>query len=340
MAARRRSPIIAFLIMPPFDLFDFTGIASAFEMCKFRGTWYYEIQVLSTEANGFVRANNGITISNASKYSDYTGSIDTLVVIGGEATVVKQSPGLLKWIRDRAMYARRVASICTGAFVLAATGLLDGRRVTTHWRYCDLLLSSYRKVKVERNPIFIKDDKFYSTAGVSAGIDLALTLVEEDLGHAAAASLARELVLFVRRAGAQSQYSTLLAQQEAIEDALMRDLPVWVKAHLTRKLDVEMLAHAVAMSPRTFVRHFRSYFNTTPARWVQSIRVETVMQHLENHDVALSQVAIVTGFRDEQAMRRAFLQQTGVTPRQYRERFGAVRLYAGSDAQAESAIHL
>ena len=175
---------------------------------------------------------------------------------------------------------------------------------------------------MERDPIFIKQGKFYTTAGVTSGIDLSLALVEEDLGHAAAVAIARTMVLFLRRPGGQSQYSTLLAQQEEIEDVRMRDLPVWVKAHLSRKLEVEHLAEAAAMSPRTFMRQFKAQFDTTPARWVQSLRVEAAMQHLEDRSTSLSKIARITGFRDEQALRRALLQQVGLTPKQYRERFG------------------
>jgi transcriptional regulator GlxA family with amidase domain len=188
--------------------------------------------------------------------------------------------------------------------------------------WCDILQNRYKNLKVERDPIFIQEGKFYTTAGVTAGIDLSLALVEEDLGHAVASAIARLLVLFLRRPGGQSQYSTLLAQQEELENARMRDLPVWVKSHLNRKLDVEHLAQAAAMSPRTFVRQFKAQFNTTPARWVQSLRVEAAMQHLEDRAMSLSKVARITGFRDEQALRRALIQETGLTPKQYRERFG------------------
>jgi transcriptional regulator GlxA family with amidase domain len=263
-----------------------------------------------------------MSIGNACKFSDYVGPIDTLIAIGGDGAVAEQSPELPRWLQERAPYIRRIASICTGAFMLASAGLLDGRRVATHWLWCDLLQRRYKHLKVERDPIFIKEDKFYTTAGVTAGIDLSLALVEEDLGHAIAAEIARILVLFLRRPGGQSQYSTLLAQQEDLEDARMRDLPVWVKAHLNRKLDVDQLAQAAAMSPRTFVRQFKAQFNTTPARWVQSLRVEAAMQYLEDRGTSLGRIARMTGFRDEQGLRRALLQQIGLTPKQYRERFG------------------
>jgi transcriptional regulator GlxA family with amidase domain len=263
-----------------------------------------------------------MVISDTRRYSDYLGPIDTLIVSGGVGVVAPQPPEVTEWLRGRAAYTRRVASTCTGAFLLAGAGLLDGCRVATHWQYCDLLQSRYKNLKVERDPIYIKQGKFYTTAGVTSGIDLSLALVEEDLGHAVAAAVARTMVLFLRRPGGQSQYSTLLAQQEEIEDARMRDLPVWVRAHLSRTLDVEDLASAAAMSPRTFIRQFKAQFNTTPARWVQSLRVEAAMRHLEDRSSSLSKIARITGLRDEQALRRAFIQQIGVTPKEYRERFG------------------
>jgi transcriptional regulator GlxA family with amidase domain len=300
---QRHRPVIAFLVASPFEILDLTGPSSVFERATANGERYYAIQVLSTQSGGTVTTAGGMTVGNACKYSEYAGPIDTLIAIGGEGAVAPQSPDLAKWLRNRAAHTRRVASICTGAFLLAGAGLLDGRRVATHWQWCDLLQSRYNQLKVERDPIFIKEDKFYTTAGVTAGIDLSLALVEEDLGHAVAASIARTLVLFLRRPGGQAQYSTLLAQQEGIENARMRDLPAWVRTNLNRKLDVESLADAAAMSPRTFMRQFKAQFDTTPARWVQSLRVEAAMQHLEDPNTSLNMIARITGFRDEQAVR-------------------------------------
>ena len=340
--AVRTHPVIAFLVPSPFEILDLTGPTSVFEWATTNGARHYSIQILSTRSGGTVETTGGMTISNACKYSDYEGSIDTLIAIGGDGAVAQQPPELSKWLQERAPYIRRIASICTGAFILAGAGLLNGRRVATHWLWCDILQSRYKLLKVERDPIFIKEDKFYTTAGVTAGIDLSLALVEEDLGHAVAAGIARILVLFLRRPGGQSQYSTLLAQQEGIENARMRDLPVWVKAHLNQKLDLQQLADAAAMSPRTFMRQFKAQFDTTPARWVQSLRVEAAMQHLEDPNPSIGKVARLTGFRDEQALRRAFLQQIGVTPNQYRERFGELGRDRGSHPergfQSESGI--
>jgi len=323
-----RSPIIAFLAASPFELLDLTGPAAVFAYPTLKDKPYYSFRILSTASGDSVKSMGGLSIGDTSRFSEYAGPIDTLIVVGGLGSIGYQSPELLEWLRKHVSRIRRVASVCTGAFILAASGLLDGRRVATHWRYADLFASRFRHLKVERDPIFIKDGKFYTTAGVSAGIDLALALVEEDLGRAVAATIARELVLFLRRPGGQAQYSTVLAQQEGMSDARLRDLPIWVRSHLTRKLDVETLAKAVRMSPRTFARQFQTQFGSTPARWVQSLRVEAAMQHLENHDMPLRKIAQITGFRDEQALRRAFIQQTAVAPREYRERFGEMEAKA------------
>jgi transcriptional regulator GlxA family with amidase domain len=319
---RPRSPVIAFLVASPFELLDLTGPASVFAYPMVRDRPYYLFQILSTTSGDTVQGMGGISVADTRRFTDYTGPIDTLIVVGGAGSVEHQPSDLLEWLRKSESRIRRIASVCTGAFILAASGLLDGKRVATHWRYCDLLAGRFKHLKIERDPIFIKDGKFYTTAGVSAGIDLALALVEEDLGHSVAATVARELVLFLRRPGNQAQYSQLLAQQEGLDDNWMRDLPVWTRSNLARRLDVSTLAKVVAMSPRTFARRFQSHFGTTPARWVQSLRVEAARQHLESVNMPLKRIAHLTGFRDEQALRRAFIRQMSVTPKQYRERFG------------------
>ncbi len=319
---RSRSPIIAFLVASPFEVLDLAGPASVFIYSMVKDKPYYSLRILSTTSGDTVKSMGGLSIGATCRFSEYADPIDTLIVVGGLGSVEHPSPELLQWLRERAPRIRRVASVCTGAFILAASGLLDGRRVATHWRHCDLFASRFEHLRVERDPIFIKDGKFYTTAGVSAGIDLALALVEEDLGHSVAATIAREIVLFLRRPGSQAQYSALLAQQEEVDDKRMRDLPAWATSHLARKLDVSTLAQVVAMSPRTFARQFQSQFGTTPAKWVQSLRVEAVRQHLESGDMPLKRIAHLTGFRDEQALRRAFIQQMSLTPKQYRERFG------------------
>ncbi|RRA49284.1 GlxA family transcriptional regulator [Acidipila sp. EB88] len=334
----RQHPVVAFLVASPFEILDLTGPSSVFERAMVGGERHYSIKILSTGLTGTVETAGGMAIGNAARFSEHAGPIDTLIAIGGDGAVAPQPPEVYQWLRERAPYIRRITSICTGAFILAGAGLLNGRRVATHWLWCDLLQSRYKHLKVDRDPIFIKEGKFYTTAGVTAGIDLSLALVEEDLGHATAASIARILVLFLRRPGGQSQYSSLLAQQEDIDNERMRDLPAWAKAHLHQKLDVAQLAKAAAMGLRTFMRQFKAQFDMTPARWIQSIRVEAAMQHLEDRTLSIGKIARLTGFRDEQALRRAFVQQIGVTPKQYRERFG--ELDGSHDAASEPADQL
>jgi len=320
-----RSRVIAFLVASPFELLNLMGPASVFSNPKVNGKQQYTLKILSMQPTSEVQSVGGFTLGNACFYADYVGPIDTLIAIGGEGAMIEfHPPELIRWLRRRSAHVRRLASVCTGAFMLAAAGLLDGKRATTHWSYIDQLADRYASLTIERDPIFIKDGKTYTTAGISAGIDLALALVEEDFGHDVAAACARHMVLFLRRPGTQAQYSTLLAQQADVSGTPMRDLPAWAKTRLTQTLDVNTLAKVVAMTPRTFARQFEIHFRTTPARWVQSLRVEAARQHLEAKELPLKAIARNTGFRDEQSLRRAFLQQLSMTPKEYRERFGTI----------------
>jgi len=320
-----RSRVIAFLVASPFELLNLMGPASVFSNPQVNGKQQYTLKILSMQPTSEVQSVGGFTLGNACFYADYVGPIDTLIAIGGEGAMIEfHPPELIRWLRRRSAHVRRLASVCTGAFMLAAAGLLDGKRATTHWSYIDQLADRYGSLTIERDPIFIKDGKTYTTAGISAGIDLALALVEEDFGHDIAAACARHMVLFLRRPGTQAQYSTLLAQQADVSGTPMRDLPAWAKTRLTQTLDVNTLAKVVAMTPRTFARQFEIHFRTTPARWVQSLRVEAARQHLEAKELPLKAIARNTGFRDEQSLRRAFLQQLSMTPKEYRERFGTI----------------
>ncbi|WP_263377388.1 GlxA family transcriptional regulator [Granulicella paludicola] len=328
MAPRAR--VIAFLVAPPFELLNLTGPMSVFSKAKLNGKEYYTIKLLSTVRSSMAYSTSGISLSPVTYFADHSGPIDTLIAVGGEGSMATPAPEVLPWIRNRFNHVNRIASVCTGAFLLAEAGVLNGRRVTTHWQHVDELIARHKHLRVDRNPIYIRDGKVYTTAGTSAGIDLALALLEEDLGHAIAACVAREMVLFLRRPGNQAQYSSLLAQQADVSGTPMRELPSWVTSRLEKKLDVHELAKVVSMTPRTFARQFELHFRTTPARWVQSVRVEAARQHLETGEIALKSIARLTGFRDEQALRRAFLQQLSLTPKEYRERFSASISATGS----------
>jgi transcriptional regulator GlxA family with amidase domain len=247
--------------------------------------------------------------------------LDTLIVAGGKGARTRASePELTAAVRTLARRARRVASVCTGAFVLAAAGLLDGKRAATHWRWCDRLAQSFPRVRVEPEPIFTRDGNLWTSAGVTAGMDLALALVEEDHGHALALAIARELVMFLRRPGGQGQFSAALAAQAAPNTSL-RDLVAYIADNLHRPLTVEVLAERARLSPRQFARIFTRELGVTPGRMVDRMRVEAARRRLEEAPAGLAAVAAACGFGSEETMRRAFLRHLGTPPGAYRERF-------------------
>jgi transcriptional regulator GlxA family with amidase domain len=248
--------------------------------------------------------------------------IDTLVIGGGEgARAAAGVPAILRDVVRVAARARRVASVCTGAYVLAAAGLLDGKRATTHWAYCEALATTYPRIKVEDDPIYVRDGAVWTSAGVTAGIDLSLAMVEDDLGRELAMLIARWLVVFVRRAGGQSQFSAQLSAQAA-ERPTLRDLQAWIVEHPDGALDVPSLARRVAMSVRHFGRTFRAEVGLAPAAFVERVRVETARRLLETSPRSIEEVATAAGFGTPEALRRAFARRVGVSPREYRNRFG------------------
>jgi transcriptional regulator GlxA family with amidase domain len=226
---------------------------------------------------------------------------------------------LLTWIRQAARHARRVCSVCTGAFILAEAGLLDGRRAVTHWRYCKHLARDYPAIAVEPNAIYTRDGKVWTSAGVSAGVDLSLALVEGDLGRAFATDLARNMVVYFKRSGGQSQYSGLLAAQRRSRSGRFDDLNQWIAGHLERPLGVEELADRAGMSARNFARRFRDETGFTPARFVALARLDAARTALEQTDQSLDQVARSCGFGSEERMRRSFQRHLGVTPSHHRD---------------------
>lgn len=247
--------------------------------------------------------------------------IDTLVLAGGEGARNRaEEPELRAAVRALACRSRRVASVCTGAFVFAATGLLDGRRAVTHWRWCDQLARLYPAVRVEAEPIYTRDGDFWTSAGVTAGMDLMLALVEEDHGHGLALAIARELVMFLRRPGGQGQFSAALAAQTAMGSGL-HDLVAWIADNLHRPLTVEMLADRMRFSPRQFARVFVRELGVSPGLMVDRMRVEAARRRLEEAEAGLAAVAADCGFGTEETMRRAFLRHLGTPPGAYRDRF-------------------
>jgi transcriptional regulator GlxA family with amidase domain len=281
----------------------------------------YRIEVVARTA-GAVTTGSGLRLFAERAYRDVRG-IDTLVVVGGDVHGVGTAMGdraLLRWLFATGRRVRRLTSVCSGAFLLAEAGLLDGRSATTHWSATELLAERYPTVAVEPDAIFVRDGNVYTSAGVTAGIDLALALVEEDLGHALALEIARRLVVFLKRPGGQSQFSSHLAAQ-ATPPGPLRDLPEWIVSHLGSDLSVERLAERAAMSTRNFARVFRRETGLTPAKFVERARIDAARRCLEDAAVGLEEVASRCGFTSAEQLRRTFHRHLHIVPIDYRKRF-------------------
>jgi transcriptional regulator GlxA family with amidase domain len=254
-------------------------------------------------------------------------SPDILVVAGG-ATVSKLPPSeasAVQWLRQRRRSIPTVVSICTGAFVLAEAGLLDGRRATTHWHYIDVLRQRFPKVRVVDDDIFLRDGRVWTSAGITAGIDLMLALVEEHHGHAVAMAVAKALVLFLRRSGGQAQFSQMLKRQEE-EPARLRDLSAFILEHLNERLSLEELARSVGMSSRTLTRWCRRDLGESPAGLVRRVRIEEAQRLLEQTSLPLKEIAARANLGDTTTLWRIFIRYLGVTPAEYRARFATHRV--------------
>jgi transcriptional regulator GlxA family with amidase domain len=247
---------------------------------------------------------------------------DVLLVPGGSGTR-DADPDLVTWLRTHGPRARRLVSVCTGAFLLAAAGLLDRRRVTTHWAYCATLATRFPEVTVDPDPIFVTDGNVTTSAGVTAGIDLALALVEDDLGRDAALDIARHLVVFLRRPANQAQFSTQLAAQLADREPL-REVQRWIADHPAADLSVQTLASRASLSPRQFARSFAAEVGMPPGRYVDRVRLETARRRMEDTADGIEETARLCGYGTPEAMRRAFVRALGVSPAEYRRRFRPV----------------
>jgi transcriptional regulator GlxA family with amidase domain len=277
-----------------------------------------------------VRTSSGLGLVPNADLASESGQPDLLLVPGG-AGARRRDPELVGWLREHAPAALadeaaepggpvRVASVCTGAFLLAEAGLLNGRTVTTHWERCAQLADQYPDVAVDPDPIFIRDGNLATSAGVTAGIDLALALVEDDLGRDAALTVARALVVFLRRPGSQSQFSAQLSAQLADRQPL-REVQQWIADHLAADLSVDVLAERASLSPRQFARAFAAETGLPPGRYVDRARLEAARRHLEDTAEGVEQAARACGYGTPEAMRRAFVKALGVSPAEYRRRF-------------------
>jgi transcriptional regulator GlxA family with amidase domain len=307
------------------QILDVTGPLQIFSAARNdQGERVYEIELIAPEG-GPVRTSCGLELIAARGIADLgprdLSAIDTLLISGGEGgrRLLDNEP-LLSFIRAAAGRARRVASICTGAFLLAEAGLLDGKRVATHWAWAASLARRYPAVEVDDDAIYLRAGKVWTSAGVTAGLDLALAMVEEDLGRDKALDIARYLVLFLMRPGGQSQFSAQLAAQ-AVDDARIAKVCVHIVENPRGELTVPALASLAHMSERTFARRFAEATGTTPAHFVERARLDEARRRLTEGAQPIETVAFDAGFGQAERMRRAFLRHLGVTPNRYRERF-------------------
>lgn len=328
---RRR---VVFLCVPPIFELDLVGPLDVFAHPAARTTpdpqdaaHAYDVIVAGAGEGRVVTGMRDLTLTVGAHYSQVSGPIDTLFVISGAAPAdISQDTQLCAWLKTVSTDARRICAICTGAFALASAGVLDGRRIATHWAYAKQLEAAYPSIQVEPDPIWLRDGRIYSSAGATAGIDLALFLVEDDIGAKAALDIARMLVVFLKRSGSQNQLSRPLSAQQATTRTPFTDLAAWISENLDQRLNVETLAERVAMSPRNFSRVFHAEIGTSPASFVRRMRIEAARTLLEQTRRGLDDIARRCGFGNDEGMRRAFVEDVGLTPGQYRSSFGGGRL--------------
>jgi transcriptional regulator GlxA family with amidase domain len=313
---------VAILAFPRFQLLDVAGPADVFnEAARQLGDpRAYQVQLISTEA-GVLKSSGGLGMAVDATVATHRGTIDTLLVAGSPniKDMVSDAP-LQNWLRRQSKTVRRYGSVCTGAFVLAATGLLDGKRVATHWNSTARLAAEYPAAQVEADAIYVQDGKLFTSAGVTAGMDLALAMVEEDHGRDIALRVARELVMFLKRPGGQSQFSAHLAAQTS-ERSGLREIQEHVLANLKDDLSVPALASRAGMSERSFARIFRSETGTTPAEFVENARIDAARRLAEESDLPAKRLADAVGYANVDGFRRAFGRRLGVSLVEYRRRF-------------------
>jgi transcriptional regulator GlxA family with amidase domain len=302
------------------EAIDIAGPASVFTKAETLHPGTYRLHIASP-TGGTVHTNSGLSIFGSSKLQDLPREIDTLIVVGGDEAPLREAlrqQVISSWLIEAAPHTRRITSVCSGAFALATAGLLDGREATTHWSALDLLQQVRPQIRVQRDRIYVRDGPIWTSAGVTTSIELALALVEDDLGHAVAMDIARTLALPMLRGGEQPQVSQTLQAQEAASNRLS-ELLAWIGTHLQEDLSVGALAQRVQMSPRNFARAFVSQTGCTPARFVERSRVSAAAELLRRTQWTQERIADRSGFRSVDALQRAFARQYGRTPRAYRE---------------------
>jgi transcriptional regulator GlxA family with amidase domain len=318
---------VVVLAMPCTEVVEVPGVLDVFvaaNRCVQEPGGYYEVEVVSPV--GTICSWAGMRLVVDRSYRTVRGRVDTLIVTGIDGPDdARAHPGLAAWLAGLAPRVPRIVGLCTGSFVLAEAGLLDGRRATTHWEHCEELARRYPGVDVQPDPIYVRDRGVLTSAGATAGLDLALALVEEDLGRRVALAVAQHMVFFLQRPGGQAQFSAQLSAQLASREPL-RELQTWILEHPHADLSIEALARRVHMSPRTFFRAFQRETGVTPGRFVERVRVEAARRLLEESSRGVSDVATRCGFGSAETMRVAFRRTLGVSPNGYRSRFSTARL--------------
>jgi len=319
---------VVIVIYPGVTLLDVAGPAQVFHTANDASTDNetkpdYEV-VLASPTGGQIVSDTKISLTSVTLQEASSKPIDTLIVAGGTGIyVLLDEKFLTDWIAARYDQCRRLASTCMGAFLIAETGLLEGKTVTTHWRRVEELQQRHPNVCVQQSPLFTREGKLWSSAGVAAGIDLALAMVDEDHGHGVAMQVAQSLVVFLKRPGGQSQFSDVLLAQKQDRSGAFSDLQAWISNNIQAPLNVEILAKRAGMSPRTFARHYKSRTGVTPAKSIEILRVNKAKQLLEQRNIPIVTVARQTGLFDVQRLRRVFVRNVGVSPHEYRQKFGA-----------------
>jgi len=321
---------IAFLIIPEATLLDITGpsevFAQAMELLAERENntdTPYVLHTISSERSKTVATASGIVIQCQNTISKVEYEIDTLFIPGvpnSRQSKYKLNKPALKWIREQAGKVRRLCSVCTGTFLLAEAGIMEGKKATTHWEKCDLLGLLYPEISVDPNSIFVKDGNIYTSAGISSGMDLALALVEEDLGKTFALEVARQMVLYLKRPGSQSQYSSVLTHQHT-DYRPVQDICQWITEHPEEDITLETLAERCSMSTRNFTRVFTRETGISPGRYIDKLRVETACRHLVDTQLSLKEIAVLCGLGSADNMRKVFLKYISIAPMDYRRNF-------------------
>lgn len=321
---------IAFLVIPDATLLDITGPYEVFSQLseyiqtnRIKTEFTYKLHSLSTNKKKTIRTASGIILQCVENIHTIDYPIDTLIVPGVPNSLIegyKLPESVSKWIKEQSKTVRRICSVCTGSFFLAEAGILTGKKATTHWEMCNTLSNNYLDIRVDGNPIFIKDDNIYTSAGISSGMDLTLALIEEDFGKSLALEVAKHMVLYLKRPGSQSQYSSVLTHQNSDYQPIQR-ICSWIQEHLHEILTIEKLSDEISMSPRNFARVFVRETGTTPAKYIDKLRVETACRYLVDTRLSLKEIATLCGLSSPDNMRKVFIKYIKISPADYRKNF-------------------